>query len=566
MMSHPSICCFDLESATITKLSAAFEHVYQGSMGKQVRIYPRPFDYVQLLDHWDKPANYHEYNVFLIDHAIPETIEYKFADHHHEHIKSPGHEYYFVARNPVKIFDPRPFNIRMLAEMLVNRPALIILFGGKKEQIEYEFSDGEKMTVSNYELTGFDEITKNKTGNLLTVNPGASMAAFLKKYLPVMRYEVIFNFAPAENQYASYPIDQVEPLAFNRDGEVVSFFSNQDRRKLFVFPRLDNYHQFLPAFLQQIAPLYAPEFFPEYDGKKWLQDKLYYPPGHATLLAEKQQLTTQYQADMIHVEKQIALNTTRYQFLQDILTATGEELVKSVKQLLDCFGFDHVELADEKKTNVFEEDLEITDGDKTLLIEIKGIYGTSKDSDCSQIYKVVNRRREEKHNFKIFGLYLVNHQRGVAPLDRNNPPFTPHQVTDATHDKRGLLTTWRLYNLYLDWQAGLITTDQLKPQFYKHGLVDFDYPDLIEVGIVSEIHHHGKVIILMPKIEIRTGMQLYFYDGLRHHSTDILTIQLDGKTVDLAFGAEAGVKLSAAVKEGMSLFLYQPAASSPDAS
>ena len=435
--------------------------------------------------------------------------------------------------------------------------ALFIVFGAQKEYINYELSNGEMLAANNYSFTEFGRIVENKQGEIMTVNQAAKMGDFLPKYLSKMRYEVIFTFDHSNGRYSEFPLNQVEPLISNRDGEVVSFFSGLSSHKFFVFPCLNSLHEFLPAFLQQIAPLYVPDLFPGYDGKKWLQDKPYYLPGHENLLAEKKKILQEYQVKMTQMDGQLEQNSARHYFLGEILTATGEDLVKSIKQLLEEFGFDNVEFADDGKSSGFEEDLDITDNGKTLLIEVKGVNGTSKDEDCSQIYKVVNRRRKEKKDFEIYGLYIVNHQRSFPPLKRNNPPFTPHQIADAVTDERGLLTTWQLFNLYFDYQEGIISIDQIKKQFYKVGYIQFDYPNLVEVGMVTEIFQNGKIAILTPKVEIAVKSCLYFLREDRHIKTEVVSIKRDDQTVASAKDFEAGIKLTVPVKVGTKLFIYQ---------
>ena len=71
------------------------------------------------------------------------------------------------------------------------------------------------------------------------------------------------------------------------------------------------------------------------------------------------------------------------------------------------------------------------------------IGGTSKDEECSQIFKIKSRRMKELKRFDVFGLYIVNHQKHLPPLNRENPPFTENQIQDAINDERGLLTTWQ---------------------------------------------------------------------------------------------------------------------------
>lgn len=78
-----------------------------------------------------------------------------------------------------------------------------------------------------------------------------------------------------------------------------------------------------------------------------------------------------------------------------MLTETGDSLVNNVKQYLEWLGFDNVQSMDEevKEGEDFQEDLQIRlDNNELLIIEVKGLYGTSKDNECSQISKIELRR------------------------------------------------------------------------------------------------------------------------------------------------------------------------------
>ena len=66
-----------------------------------------------------------------------------------------------------------------------------------------------------------------------------------------------------------------------------------------------------------------------------------------------------------------------------------------------------------------------------MTIEVKGISGTSTDKDCSQIDKVVKRKMKKYDRTDVNGLYIVNHQRYLPPLSRDNPPFKDIQIKDA---------------------------------------------------------------------------------------------------------------------------------------
>ena len=166
------------------------------------------------------------------------------------------------------------------------------------------------------------------------------------------------------------------------------------------------------------------------------------------------------------IEGEIESNQSKYQFLHDLITETGDSLVKSIECFFAYLGFRNIINMDETNPDIKEEDLQISLEQGLLVIEAKGIGGTSKDSECSQISKIKFRRAKERNKFDVFALYIVNHQRYLPPLERKNPPFSEKQIEDAQSDERGLLTTYELFKLYFH-----ISNYYLLSKYYRNNVV-----------------------------------------------------------------------------------------------
>ena len=209
---------------------------------------------------------------------------------------------------------------------------------------------------------------------------------------------------------------------------------------LFVFPQLADKAPFLLQLFQKHLPNLAPELFPSSTQLGWLKSEWYLLPNEARLLKEKQALEEEHAQKIQAKQQEIDLNYTKYLFLHELLTETGDKLVKAVEHYLRWLGFLDVVNCDEALPGRNEEDLQVTLEQGVLLIEVKGIGGTSKDSECAQVEKYKHRREKERNAFDVFALYIVNHQRYLPPESRDDPPFTDQQVQDAQADQRGLLT------------------------------------------------------------------------------------------------------------------------------
>lgn len=106
--------------------------------------------------------------------------------------------------------------------------------------------------------------------------------------------------------------------------------------------------------------------------------------------------------------------------LKQLLTESGSNLVKAVKSFLAWLGFENVTDKDDTlaEGDLKEEDLCFDFDGNYILMEVIGINGTSTDSECSQVDKIVNRRMRNLKTTDVHGIYVVNNQRNIEPLKR----------------------------------------------------------------------------------------------------------------------------------------------------
>ena len=145
--------------------------------------------------------------------------------------------------------------------------------------------------------------------------------------------------------------------------------------------------------------------FPLQTKNTWLTKKEYELPEIVQLCEEKEEARQIYENTIEQKDKSIAEIRKKYNFLYAMLTETGDSLVNNVKQYLEWLGFDNVQSMDEevKEGEDFQEDLQIhLANNELLIIEVKGLHGTSKDNECSQISKIELRRiHERKRSFSL---------------------------------------------------------------------------------------------------------------------------------------------------------------------
>ena len=341
----------------------------------------------------------------------------------------------------------------------------------------------------------------------------------------------------------------------NDNDKIISYIENYNNSILLVLPEVNRKGELLIDLFNNALPSLMPELFPYSTTFTWKKEEQYWLPNYAKLLGEKETITSSYENEMMQLEKQISLNQQKFKYLHDSISETGDMLVNAVKTFLNWLGFDEVIKVDEEKGNIKEEDLRINLTDGIIVIEVKGIGGTSKDNECNQIEKIVHRREKERNKFDVKGLYIVNHQRYLPPLKRKNPPFTDEQIKDAENDKRGLLTTWELFKIFDYITNDLITKENARKHLLNSGLIQFIPLNMKYINKVKKVYHNGKVIIIDTKVQISKNDVLIVYKNDKYSKVNILNLQIDGKDVSQANNCELGIEVDKIVLINSKIYL-----------
>src|SRR5690606_33827519 len=112
----------------------------------------------------------------------------------------------------------------------------------------------------------------------------------------------------------------------------------------------------------------------------------------AELLQDRVYLEERFNKDIAENKKELDSLKVKYKFLSDLLVESGEALVSAVEEYLKWLEFESVVNLDDTNPDLLEEDIQVDCKGRFLVVEIKGIGGTSTDKDCSQISKIKYRR------------------------------------------------------------------------------------------------------------------------------------------------------------------------------
>ncbi|MBD2394898.1 hypothetical protein H6G11_11610 [Cyanobacterium aponinum FACHB-4101] len=579
----PQICAIDLDKNIIKAIENTNLHCYSGTLGNRIKV-PNSFsNQTNILDflHFDFPPNLHEYDIIIVNLEDKEPIEYckpNFDDF-------CGNERHFLLSDfPETIFDPRPFSSYYLKSQLkecLNKEILIIVFCSSDIAIDYKIRKinsyyspmDEIKNYSLYEFLPFFHRFSNKNyllgrkkigKNIKPSKLDYSLIDTLSKFIDNFIYEMIFDHPKEWDQNNKQALERKSfiSLLFNDQNEIVGFLDLTKNISVLGLPQLTNQEQkknLILELLNNSLPEIFPKIFPYSTQFAWLTDgESYLLPNHAKILQKKNEIEEEYKLKLNKIEQEIEVNHNNYKFLHDLITETGENLVKSVEYFLQWLDFKNITNMDKIFTKIKEEDLQIELENGLLIIEVKGITRTSKDEQCSQIYKIKNRRNKERNKFDVYALYIVNHERFLRPDKRKTPPFSQEQIEDAKSDERGLLTTYQLFQLYFKIEEGFITKEDARKYFLDYGLIEFKPSNSHELGSAIEIHNNNTVAILnIENITINQNSSIIICNDDKWFKAKVLEIQLNGQKVDEVSNGEIGIKLDQKITKKSILWLQQ---------
>lgn len=570
MIEKPIICIFDMQSDVLDLLTSKLYNVTPATIGSPIRVGNKnkgEVKYVAL--NYDYPQNLHEFDVVVLDlSGGKESIAYR----QHSFGDATGGEAYAIhSAYPESVFNPRPGGMRIVGKeinSLLQKMSLVIIFADSIDSADYKTvkitmggtSWDDKFSGSTKDLyEGFPKC-KNKVGRLLKA-PDADSAYFtlVQKYFGDSHYQVVFEHPRHWNheEYKEVEDEGFLPLVLNDSGEVVSYLHAIGEGLVLVFPPVEDKSAFILELFESYLPEHFPQVFPYSSQFSWLDRGDFPVPGELELLSNRQRIEEDYRSQVDSNEQAIVSLKKEYSFLRDLISETGDALVDAVEHYFKWLGFESVVNQDDQKSDVLEEDLQIDCGDKLLVVEIKGIGGTSTDKACSQITKIKNRRMKQRNSFDVYGLYIVNHERYVSPGQRKNPPFTDHQLQDALLDERGLLTTYQLYLAFFLIKDNILSREDVREQLFNYGLVTLVPTSLKSLGQPSEYLMKGMVVVVdLKDCTLKVGDVLVAKKSSHYTKHVVQSLQVDDSDVLEANGGVVGVKVASKVPNKAEIFVY----------
>ncbi len=566
---RPVISLVDVDDKLKEILVRASYNVVSATLGSPIQVDNLKSDDAKWVNfNYFIPVDLHEHDVVVIDLAGGKiTVPHKKFSRGNA---AGGKFTALYSSYPERVFNPRPGGMLALGkeiDSLLKKKAIIVIFADSMESAEYRTVNvvgkdskfGSRISADTSDLyTGFPVSVDRVGVRIKSPSDDNPYFDLVKKHIEGNQYKLVFEHPTryVQSKYRNIKVPEFIPLVLNDRDEVVSYSHCVDEGFVYVFPQVENKGAFLLDFFS-ILSVEHPDIFPCSSQFEWVDSGIYPVPGELELLEKREQIERQYLLDIEKNSLAIQSAKEEYQFLRDLLLQTGEPLVEAVALYFKWLGFDSVVNYDNEAEDVLEEDLQVQYGDKLLVVEIKGIGGTSTDQACSQITKIKNRRMKQKKSFEVYGLYVVNHERYKSPILRKNPPFTDHQLSDSVSDERGLITTYQLYQAYMLIRDGILNKEDVKEQLLAFGLVDLVPKNLKSLGTPREYFMHGKVIVvdLLGGV-LSVGDEIVVCKNSVYKKHIVESLKIDDVEVDCASDSVVGIRVGAKIFNKSEIFIY----------
>lgn len=549
----PKISLFNIDEHIIKTLSEEYSNIQPHKLNGRVFFrneligYPRNHD-----TKYDIPGDLHESDIIIID-TTPSKDNVSSSKTVRLCFDSLPHD-----------IDIMPVDIKLINDHLNSNPKkrIVIVFCEQFSEDSYKVYFPENKENDRFNSHTFNIGTRNhpisREGSRYKPEqsqPDPILDCIIK-HADKLTYKVVFD--------KNYMNQSSRIYLLNESNEAISFSTYNNNSLLIFLPSLADKNNFLFELLSRVLPS-IPEFydlFPNNTSFSWLNDPSYLSIEELNTIHKTKELELNYLKEKEALSTELLSIRDRQEniFLKNLLKETDDQLVYAVEWFLKYIGFENIERPDEniKEGDVFEEDLRINDENETYLIEIKGIGGTSTDAQCSQISKVVNRKRKQNPDRKYIGIYIVNHQRFKAPLSRTMPPFNEKQIEDAEIAYRGMTYTFELFNVYHMIEQKILSKEQVRTAFLEDGLLNFrkSLIPLPKPHIFPKPEVYSFDIDHNPSLEIKIGDYIALVDDNSHwHKLAIAELQVDKIGVERANKGKVGIKTSIFIEKAKDYYL-----------
>jgi uncharacterized protein (DUF1697 family) len=461
LSKHPKVMLIDLEAKIAVHLKDMGFNASSGTFGSPYKR-DSTYGYTAVDTNFELPF-LEEQEIVIVDLKDTGTIVNAPA----VRAKRPEEKDLYVRAEP-GLVDPRKramFVHRSDIDRILNHGGVLIVFAARhlaekhylgKEQFN-KVDISNEITLNNW---GF---STHLSGNIIDVSNCEGTEFLFKDVNQTVSSRTLEPFIEDAVALCSFKVDQYYkkfwmPLAKDKYGRDIAGFyivENKDGKPsglIVLMPQIADKEACIANLLELVLPPISPHLFPDIEKPTWVNLPEYEHSRILELNKEIEELKASVNLQIQELETNKQLEREKNAFLHTLLNGDGKELVLAVKQALEELGFTQVIDVDEQvkaSDAVFnDEDLQIADGSPLVLVEVKGLSNYPKDEDALAVQKYLAPRMKELNRLDITGLSIINHQKHIPPMDRDNTnTFRELLLINAEKHGIGLMTSWDLFRL-----------------------------------------------------------------------------------------------------------------------
>ncbi len=524
-----------------------------GTFGKPYKV-PKTDEWTPVFVSAELP-NFEEQEIVILDVGMPELAGSPVG----EKATTPKQTDVWASCHNGFV-DPRPramLDVLDKSEQILRNGGLFVVFADQKVQqnqflakiSEYDTLAREKeFNVDNwYFLLPFIsklEVDAADGEEMQVAIEEPPLSSLLSLHLKKGRYRCTLRWKGIRARWVT--------LVTNKYGEDVGGMIlpvDDEKGCVLIFPKLANRPAFLNALLSTVLPQVFPDLFPYVEGPRWVERPEYELPPVLESKARIEIIKSEAAEQIAELERQIGRLRETDGYLHELIQETDRKLVVAVAKTLKLLGFNHVIDVDEKllkeSAKGKDEDLQIADHSPIILVEIKGIRGLPNDEESLQVGKHLVRRMKELKRTDIQGLTIINHQRHIAPLDRDNGSvFSKKQIDTADGQHIGLMTSWELFRIARGFVRNRWTHEQALSIISQMGRIYTVPSHYSLLGAIEDFWEKPKAVgINLASCGLHLGHRIAYMLPVEFVEQVVESIQIDGKPVDFADkGQFIGVK------------------------
>lgn len=542
---QPNILLVDLDSETKTILEAKGYNVSSGSFGVPYKV-SQDDSYAPVIVNGDlTKSSVSEQDIVVVDLVQGNSVEEAQGEKH----TSPG-EHDWWAKRSQGIIDPRPRLMAYLQEdfnRIANHGGVFVVFADYRCEQDiiwgyhergYGLTIASRIPYDNWSflksLSTYDlDVTHDQGKDISVVEADSPLRTVLAKYARGGRFLCTLQ-GPTKELWV--------PIAVNKYGASVAgvLFSRNSEGFVLILPQLRDKSNFISALLKEVLPETTPNLFPYVEGARWVQRPEYEFPRILELKSQIEKIETEAKKRVTELEQYIEAERDKDSYQHALISATGRPLVLAVKKALETLGFESVVDVDETEetddSGFLNEDLQIHGSSPILLIEVKGISNLPKDEDALAVAKYEAPRMKEWKRTDVKGLSIINHQRHIPALDReNNATFRNVVLESAQKQEIGLLTTWDLQRILRSYLRNGWTNEQVESLLYQNGRIHPVPEHYKFIGVIERfIEHLGVVGVKLTESGIRQGERIAFELPVELFEQNAESLGIENKAVSEA--------------------------------